>query len=177
MHPLVIKPDLDQYKYVADSVKNSAVWPQFVSDAQLFDIKSWLGDGLFNEIITESSVVGETLSAENKILLDGGTYLYQDKTYIFQGLKACIIYYAFARFVNENSVNFTAFGIVVKDSDLSTPASDKRIQRLETENRLKGDAIRDETILYLNRNHTLYPLWTSACTRNYRRPTFQVIGD
>ena len=36
---LVTKADLDTYKYVADSVKNHTSWSQFVSEAQLFDIK------------------------------------------------------------------------------------------------------------------------------------------
>jgi hypothetical protein len=180
MISLVIKADLDQYKYIADSVKNSVSWPQFVSEAQLFDIKPWLSDALLNEIITQASTLPITISVANQTLLDGGTYTYQTRTYLFQGLKACIIYYAFARFTNRTSINFTAAGVVVKDSDFSTPASDKQIQRIETEARLTADAIKCEIIAYLNRNYTLYPLWAdhcgcrSSCSDN--RP-FQVWGD
>jgi hypothetical protein len=178
MIPLITKSDLDNYKYVADSVRNSAIWPQFVVEAQLFDVKSWLSDTLLNELMTQASTSPESYSTENLILLNGGSYLYSDKTYLFSGLKACIIYYAFARFTNRSPFNYTAAGIVIKDSDLSTPVSDKVIQRLETESRLMGDALREETIMYLNRNYTLYPLWSSSCTRYFqRRPTIQVIGD
>jgi hypothetical protein len=176
MIQLITKSDLDVFKHVADSVRNSAIWPQFVNEAQLFDLKSWLGDALLSELLTQAEE--SELSANNVILLSGGTYLYQDKTYLFQGLKACIVYYAFARFTNRSPFNYTSVGIVTKDSDLSTPVSDKVVQRLETESRLMGDSIREETILFLNRNHTLYPLWTSSCTRNFqRRPTFEVLGE
>jgi len=182
MIALVTKADLDQYKYVADSVKNSISWPQFVSEAQMLDVKNWLGDALLLEIIGQSSTSPTTVSALNQALLDGGTYTYLSHTYHFQGLKAAIIYYAFARFTNRTSFNYTAAGIVVKDSDLSTPATTKDIQRLETENRLIAEAIKCEVITYLNRNYTLYPLWGdsayckcgSHCTDN--RP-FKVIGD
>jgi len=181
MISLVTKADLDKYKFVADSVKNTTTWPQFVSEAQLFDIKSWLSDALLLEIVNQSSTLPTTISAANQTLLDGGTYTYNSKTYYFQGLKACIIYYAFARYTNRTPYNYTAAGIVLKDSDLSTPASDKQIQRLETEARLMADAIKCEIITYLNRNYTLYPLWADkACgcgsTCGDYRP-FTILGE
>lgn len=177
MTPLVIKADLDNYKYVADSVKNMTVWPQFVSEAQLFDLKSWLGDALLAEL--EAQFVAGTLTPVNIILLNGGTYIYKTKSYIFQGLKAAIIYYAFARYTNRSAVNYTAAGIVMKDSDLSTPVSDKVIQRLETEARLMADAIRDEVTVFLNRNYLDYPLWGgyNCCGLPERTRTFKVLGD
>ena len=180
MISLVTKADLDQYKYIADSVKNSVSWPQFVSEAQMLDVKLWLSDALLLEIINQASTLPTTISVANQKLLDGGTYTYLTRTYHFQGLKAAIIYYAFARFTNRTPYNYTAAGIVIKDSDLSTPASDKQVQRLETEARLTADALKCEVIAYLNRNYTLYPLWSdrgccsSSCSDN--RP-FRVIGD
>jgi hypothetical protein len=177
---LVTKSDLDGFKYIADSARNVGAWPQFVSEAQLFDIKHWLGDALLMEIIGQASTNPTTFSIANQTLLNGGTYVYQGCTYFFQGLKACIIYYAFARMTNRISFNYTAAGIVLKDSDLSTPATTKDIQRLETEARLMGDALKCDIQDYLNRNNLTYPLWTSLvrcgsqCSDN--RP-FTVIGD
>jgi len=179
MIALVTKANLDVYKYVADSVKNSTSWPQFVSEAQLLDVKIWLSDALLNELAVQFAA--GTLTTANNLLLDGGTYVYLTKTYMFQGLKAAIIYYAFARFTNRTSFNYTAAGIVIKDSDLSTPASDKHIQRLETEARLTADAIKCEVLAFLGRNHDDYPLWAHSsvgcsynCSNN--RP-FSVLGD
>jgi hypothetical protein len=185
MISLVQKTDLDNYKYIADSVRNSTIWPQFVSEAQMLDIKLWLTDALLMEIIMQESTAPKTTSATNQILLDGGTYIYPtpataySKTYHFQGLKAAIIYYAFARFTNRTPYNYTAAGIVIKDSDLSTPATDKQVQRLETEARLTADAIKCEVMLYLDRNYTIYPLWNDRCCSHSclsNRP-FKVIGE
>lgn len=163
MISLVTLADLQSYKYICDSVKNSISWVQFCSEAQLLDVKPWLTDALLLEIIGQASTLPTTISAANQTLLDGGTYVYGTKTYYFQGLKACIIYYAFARFTNRTAFNYTAAGIVLKDSDLSTPVSDKVIQRLETEARLTADALKCEIITYLNRNSALYPLWEGKC--------------
>ena len=178
MIPLVTKADLNNYKYVADSVKNSTVWEQFVSEAQEFDIMPWLGDALMDEILIQAATDPVSISAANQALLDGGSYTYQTKTHRFQGLKACIIYYAFARFTNRTPYNYTATGIVIKDSDLSTPVSDKVVQRLETEARLMGEAIRDRVVLFLSRNYADYPLWESrGCVLPGRKVTFHTLGD
>lgn len=179
MISLVQKSDLDNYKYIADSVKNSASWPQFVSEAQMLDVKIWLTDALLMEIIGQESTLPKTISANNQFLLDGGSYIYNSKTYHFQGLKAAIIYYAFARFTNRTAYNYTAAGIVIKDSDLSTPVGDKIIQRLETEARLTAEAIKCEVMLYLDRNYAFYPLWNDRCCTSScisSRP-FKVIGE
>ena len=180
MTPLVTKADLDGYKYVMDSVKNSTSWPQFVSEAQLFDVKIQIGDPLLNELVTQFNL--GTLTADNNTLLDGGSYTYLTYTYLFQGLKAAIIYYAFARFINRTSFNFTAAGIVIKESDFSTPASMKDIQRMQTEAKLTADAIMCEVVLYLNRNYSLYPLWAEffRCSGKFcndDRGVFKVVGD
>lgn len=179
---LVTKADLDNYKYVADSIKNHTSWTQFVSEAQMFDIKNWLGDGLLLEIVAQQSTLPTSISAANQTLLDGGSYTYLSRNYHFQGLKACIIYYAFARFTNRTSFNYTAAGIVMKESDFSNPASTKDIQRLETEAKLMAEAIKCEVMTFLNRMADNYPLWKESayckcsCTCNSNRP-FTVKGD
>jgi hypothetical protein len=180
MISLVSKADLDNYKYVADSVKNSTTWPQFVSEAQMLDVKVWLGDALLSELVDQKTI--PPFSTANVVLLDGGSYVYNLKTYLFQGLKAAIIYYAFARFTNRTAFNYTAAGIVLKDSDLSTPITDKQMQRLETEARLTAEAIKCEVILFLNRNYALYPLWRQGAvvcggSCDDSRGVFKVIGD
>jgi hypothetical protein len=176
MIALINKSDLDKLKYVADSVKNNTTWNQFVIEAQMFDIKPWLKDELLNELLTQAATSPESFSTENAFLLAGGVYTYSGRDYSFEGLKTVIIYYAFARYTNRSPFNYTAAGIVQKDSDFSTPVSDKVIQRLETESRLSADALRDETMLFLRRNKTDYPLYR-YCQANKRPRCFDVIGD
>lgn len=159
MIALVTLSEIQDLKYICDSVKNSTTWLHYVSEAQLFDVKSWLTDALLLEIIDQAATLPTTISVANQKLLDGGTYTYLSKTYYFQGLRNCIAYYAFARFTNRTSFNYTAAGVVLKDSDFSTPATTKDIQRLETEARLTADAIKCEVITFLDRNHNDYPLW------------------
>ena len=180
MISLVTFEDIQSLKYIADSVKNSASWPQFVLEAQLLDVKYWLGDGLLLELTDQASTSPVSLTALNEKLLDGGSYTYSSRSYYFQGLRNCIAYYAFARFTNRTAYNYTAAGIVVKESDFSTPVSDKVNQRLETEARLTAEALKCEVVTFLNRNSEDYPLWADFCkcsTRCSDNRPFRVIGD
>ncbi len=176
MTSLVTLSDLAAYKYIQDSIKNSATWSLSVSEAQQLDVKIWLGDSLLNELISQFSTSPESLTALNNTLLNGGTYVYQSNTYLFQGLKAVIIYYAWGRFISRAPFNFTQAGITIKDSDLSTPATTKDVQRLSTEAMLTASSLRDEVVLYLKRNATSYPLYNSA-NRPIRPRTFYIMGD
>jgi hypothetical protein len=95
---------------------------------------------------------------------------------MFGGLKAAIIYYAFARFTSRSIYNYTQAGLTVKVSEFSTPASDKAVQRLATEAMLTASSFKDEIVLFLRRNSTTYPLFKCS-TSNGRPRTFLVIGD
>jgi len=173
MIDIVTFDDLKNYKYIADSVKNQTQWPLCVKESQLFDVKTWLGDGLLNEILTQ--VEAGTVTAYNQTLLDGGTYIYGTYTYMFQGLKSVLIYYAFSRFISRAPYNFTAAGITVKESDYSNPAEEKAIQRLSTEAYLSATAIKEEIELFLKRNQADYPLYNCGTTSHRARIT--AIGD
>ena len=96
-----------KYRSIAESVKNNSLWEQSVLEAQLLDIKIWLGDELLNELDEQISASPSELTDDNNLLLNGGKYIYQTRTYLFQGLKAVIIYYAFSRFISRSSYNFT----------------------------------------------------------------------
>ena len=179
MTALVSLADIQSLKYICNSVKNDISWIQFVVEAQYLDVKIWLGDCLLDELLREAETSPPSFSPQNEDLLEGGAYTYNDKTYLFQGLRNCIAYYAFARFINRTSYNFTAAGIVVKESDYSNPVSDKVIQRMETEARLTAEAIKCEIIAYLKRNYTLYPCWKlRGCGAECNDPRpFTAVGD
>jgi hypothetical protein len=176
MVTLVTKADLAKFKHVADSVKNNASWEQFVHEAQMMDVKPWLGDALLVELLAQAATVPPTFTPANTLLLEGGQYTYQNKTYLFQGLKACIIYYAFGRFTSRTPYNYTAAGVTVKETEFSSPASDKAVQRLATEALLTGASYKEDVQLYLRRKQTDYPLFKCS-TRTGRPRTFFVLGD
>lgn len=172
---LVTKSDFAPYKYFANSIKSEQSLDQCIQEAQLFDIKKWLGDALLKELCDQKATSPESLSTLNELLLDGGNYTYNSETYTLTGLKACIIYYSISRYIKFDSVKLTATGIVKKEDIYSSPVDDKTIHSLANNEREKAEALRLEIILYLNRFATSYPLWN--CTNKKRNTTYKLIGQ
>ena len=169
----VEKTDFHDLRYMANSVKSDQLLNQCVSEAMIFDIQPLLGSALFYELVSQFDA--KDLTELNAKLLDGGTYLYYDNTYIFQGLKKCVAYYAFARYTKRDGVKYTASGPVMKDDDLSDPINDKTRVRLANEDYEMAGALRAEVMQYLNCNYESYPLWCHKKPQS--NPRCKLVGD
>jgi hypothetical protein len=173
MKPLLNRTNLGKLRYISDAIKSDSQLDQCITEAQVFDVKKWLGDALLYELVTQYEA--NTLTALNSTLLDGGSYTYETKTYTFSGLRACIIYYAWARYIKRDSIKFTATGVVKKEADFSEPATLKELQMLSSDAVASGDALKLEIIDYLNRTYSDYPLWD--CATKKRTKTFKIVGE
>ncbi len=178
----ISKSDFSAYRYLQESIKSEKLLDSCIKEAMLFDVSPLLGPPLFYEIanqINQSSFnasppVSE-LSEANAKLLDGGSYTHNNKTIMFQGLKAALVYYAFARYTKRDGVHFTNSGPVIKANDFSEPISDRTRLRVSADDQAIADALRLEVIDFLNRNSADYPLW--VCTTKKRKSQFKIIGN
>jgi hypothetical protein len=173
MKPLLNKTNLGRFRYISDAIKSDSQLDQCITEAQIFDVKKWLGDALLYELVSQYE--SNNLTALNNTLLEGGNYTVDSTTYTFSGLRACIIYYAWARYIKRDSIKFTATGVVKKDADFSEPATLKELQMLSADATASGDALKLEIMDYLNRKSTDYPLWN--CRSKTRTKTFKIVGE
>lgn len=173
MNRLLNKQDFVKRLFISDKFESEPLLLKCIHEAQLFDVKKWLGDSLLNELSTQFDA--NTLTTLNNTLLDGGSYTYDENTYFFSGLKDCIAYFTWARFIKTDAFKFTATGIVKKNDTLSEPASNKDLQMLSGDALSSADALKLDVIDYLNRNKVSYPLWN--CRSKRRIPTFKIVGE
>lgn len=137
---------------------------RFIVEAQEFDIKPVLGRALYLAFVNGLSTSPvETIYEE---LFNGKTYLDKsiNSNISFEGVKLALIYYSYARFLNNQNSNVTAFGIVQKENDFSAPSDEKRIARLVTAATQAAEAYKNDFIKFLNDNSTDYPLWLKENT-------------
>ena len=65
---------------------------------------------------------------EEALLLTGGYYTDKcGEMRYFEGLCKAIAYLAYARLVRGHSINITAYGVVIKEGELSSPAGSREI--------------------------------------------------
>ncbi len=115
------------------------------------------------------------LPSDVHFLLDGGYWDRGDCGGVvrFEGIRAAEAYFAYARLVRNNSYSVTRFGVVVKESDDSSPASGTAIAAIAGDAYKIGEEYLRGTIAWWNATHAaqgdkLTPV---------RRRKFVAVGD
>lgn len=103
-------------------------------------------------------------------LMDGGYY--DEETKYFAGLRAAMGYLVYSRFVRNQNVNATAFGIVAKQGQYSENVDEKTIIRVSNDAEKIGLEYLKQCVDFLN-----FGKEKSEQTISVKRNKFRVIGD
>lgn len=176
MKTIIVLSDILKYKHIASAFKGETNLDGHILEAQLTDLKPWLGDAFLLELIEQRAT--NTLTDANKLALYGGQYTYDNKTYYCEGIAAYMAFSVHARYTLRSSVALTQFGAVVKESDYSTPASGKQIAEIKGMSESTAEAIKQDVVIMFQRKKENYPLYNS-CSNKFsgRRTQFRIIGD
>lgn len=101
---IITVEDIKKHRPVADNLDEARRLNTYIKEAENLYIVPNLGAKLYKDISEHPE--------NHTILLDGG-YYNEDKCY-FEGLKAALSLLAYARFVKNNELNVTPFGIKFK---------------------------------------------------------------
>ena len=162
--PLLLSAiDFAPYKELSLNIDDSTRIDPYIKQAQQFDLKPLLDEEFYKDLTDNSS------TAPNSLLLIGGGYNHQNKSYEFSGLKAALVFYAYARIIENQNIHVTRFGVVYKNNaDVSKRVDEKTLQRLVQQARNQAKVYWDECELFLNRSSTNYPLWLKKPTSKSR---------
>jgi hypothetical protein len=129
---------------------------KIIKEAIEFDVQELFCEEFFNVIFYEE----ETPKIE--ILLNGASYIYEDKTYHFRGLKDVIAYFAYARFVMSANVSSTSHGFVHKVNPHSEPLSFQERKDFKEKYRIEANKLFRKISLFLQRKAEDYPSYQSC---------------
>jgi hypothetical protein len=140
-----------------------------IDEARRLDLQPSLTAELLNKIDIDnaSPLTYATLRA-------GGTYVYEDVTYSFAGLKKTLAYFVYARLKKRNSSSVTAFGNVVKTDPNSDPESEKSIARVASEYFNTGVSYLADCMDYIGRT---WPTQTKSQLTPGKKFNITSIGD
>lgn len=131
-------------------------WQPFATEAQDQDVKPILGDALYYQLMTTPAA---TAYAE---LLNGKTYTYNGETIYFEGIKPLIVYFFLARFIQNNAINITRFGVVSKVINQSQPVDAQVIRQVVNEMKSNAQTYKNDVERFLCQNPTTYPLYKGS---------------
>lgn len=155
---LINRSDLVPYAQVAIHAREESMLQPYILAAQNVDVKPVIGAAFWLDILTNPN------SPENELLLTGGTYQNGSGAMVtFQGLKAALACFTYARYVLAKNAVDTPFGMVSKNSEFSTPVTPEQLVSIASEKRNEANVYLRECTLFLNVNTASYPFWDTEC--------------
>ena len=161
MTVLLTLQDFVDYRGMTSNINFDKELKQHVLDAQEFDLRMFMGESFFLALVDDYP--GLTTYTD---LFNGVVYQCNGDDYENPGIKRLLVQYAYSRYIAEGGSTSTAFGMVQKTHQHSTPTDPKLIGRSSAKARSGATSYEDRIKLYLNRNSEDYPLW--KCTNKKR---------
>jgi hypothetical protein len=147
--------DIQEFKPLSKNTDTDKKVKPFIQEAQEFDLRPFMGDEFYLELINQ---VQNTFPNPNyKDLFDGSIWTKGGRTYENPGLRAVLVYYSYARYLNKANTNSTAFGMVGKENPDSSPITDRTIDRLVSQSMNGAKAYLNRVEYYINCNKDLFP--------------------
>ncbi len=141
---IITVEDIRKVRHIAHNIDNGRV-DMYIREAEILDVVPAISAELY-EVLD----AGENLTAEQEMMLNGGYYDAGCGKRKFEGLKVATAYLAYARFMRNNQVNVTPYGVVTKIGEESATTEHRIVvaQAQEAEN--IGQAMLAEAVRYWN---------------------------
>ena len=134
-----------------------------IGEAQNYDVMPFLGDTLYILMEADFNTSSPEFSEERfSNLFNGSDYICGSQTKRHGGIKSMLIYYSYARYLQNSKSNPTAFGVVEKINDHSVAIAEKELARLVNNAISLAEAEKIKVDLFLRSNVTFYPEWVYA---------------
>ena len=178
---LISFADFEPFKAIAVSVNAREKVEPIILEAQQFDLRPKLGEALYYALLADYDATPQL--AVYGDLYNGATYTdIHGNTVKWEGLKALLAYYTYARYVNTSHINATPFGIVQKAAEHTEQISDDARKQLYRQAIAGAESYAAQMFAFLERkraaNATGYSLWNSGQSNSANRtmPRVRKIG-
>lgn len=157
--PLLIGlSDFGDYKHITSNLNASIKLDPYIREAQEFDLRPLMGTEFYLALCEDFEASPSLATYED--LFNGSEYTIGGVKHQHNGIKAALIYFAYARYIPGGQVNSTPFGLVQKLNQTdSQPVSDKIIARLVQQARSGAESYWSRTHKFLLDNINSYPLY------------------
>lgn len=169
MIPLITESDFAPFKAISANLNAAKKLVPYIVEAQQMDLKGLLGNAFY--LALTKDILGSPALQLYSDLWNGAEWIFGNKSLRQEGLKTVLIHFTYARYVMNSNSEETAFGIVIKKEENSTPVSEKTILRKIDNANSQAFAYFKDVEKYLNDNLDLYPLWNCSCEINEKRST------
>jgi hypothetical protein len=160
--------DIKLFKGISSNLNQPKDLIPNILEAQDFNLRPFMGESFYLELLDEFESSPSLNPQIWKDLFSGVRYTWEGKQYEHEGLRAVLIYHAYASYQSTAGSTDTPFGRRHKSSDHSERVSDKTTSRLIAQARAGAMSHQERVALFLNRYSENYPLWECSGGKKYR---------
>lgn len=140
---------IDNHFDVSEAVTEQAV-NRFIHQAEIFDLRSAFDNTAFyNTFLLE--INKNPVESPWSNLLDPYQYTYQGQPYSHQGIKTCLSYWSYARYLKLSEIASTPFGAAINISEFTQPLQQKKINEIVSHYQRCGYTLFQDVKTYINR--------------------------
>jgi len=141
---MIITPeDIRSVRPISENVNDVKRLIPYIEEAEKIYLIKAIGAVKYKELEADKP------NFENFTLLMDGGYYDDDKVY-FSGLRSAMGYLVYGRFVRNQNINATAFGIVAKQGQFSEQVDEKTIVRISNDAEKTGLEFLKQCVDFLN---------------------------
>jgi hypothetical protein len=159
---LISLTDIRKFKSITINTDNTRL-ENYIQEAQDFDLQPFLGNELYYDLIADKE--SSPSLATYGDLYNGSTYSIGNRTFKHVGIVPVLVYFTYARYLANQNVASTKYGMVVKTNDFSQPADSKTVQRLIDQAKSGALVYQDQVKQFLDYKNPRYPLWRGGINR------------
>lgn len=150
---LINKNDFKEYKQISKG-KDVELIEQYIQEAQDLDLKEIVCREFYYDILKNFQ------QPEYQKLIHGETYTDSEGNEIeYKGIKAVLVYFAYARYILRGHITDTPFGMVQKTNEFSQPVSSAEKREVRDRSRIDAMNYWQECKIYLDQHVQLFPKW------------------
>ena len=172
--PLLILPaDFDDFRDISKNIDPDRL-NVYVRESQVKEMRSFLGDTLYLALINDYTEVGDTFSEQRFTdLWFGSDYDFKGNQRRFYGLKPAIVYYAYSRFIKNQQVNVTRYGVKHINDENSEDETVQQVRTKTNDANSYGLLYQADAELFLNENQSDYPEFEVSETAGEKKTSFK----
>lgn len=159
---LINQTTFQQYEDITVNIKPERL-KVFIKKAQELDLKPFLGHALYYDFLThfnDDGTLNDDAPQAYKDLLNGTEYLDEyGHIVLYEGLAPTMVYFTFARFIENDAVHYTATGPVIKRHENGDALASPEIVKLVQQQRSIANAYANDIEKFLWDNKADFPLW------------------
>ena len=146
---LITRQDWVNNVDTAGAIKLDAI-TRFIREAETFELRRAINNSPFyNTLLIEGNK--DPVADKWLNILNPYNYQYEGKNYSHQGIRLCLVYWSYGRYLRFSDIAATPFGAGIKVSEFTQPLQQKKINELVTEYNRSADTLYLDVKFYLER--------------------------